>query len=672
MKKLIIIGLVIVLMGLLSLPFLLNYQKKEKQKELVRRSTGAFPTITLSSNIDSGAAVDAILALREHGDADSLSVSQKNIISEIDQKTQTLLSQEKVSSDESSEATNDTIVLVKDSVGNYLEPQITQKLADLNNKSKLQKLNPFDLEQASAAYEANFAFDKTVSADIQAMFTKAYGEILAVYGPRAYSYILTDTTLRNKYAKIFVQNKANPICGTLNICFSVVDNAIFLNPNYIIDYALVAHELTHAFHAPFILNDPLWEEGFTETVMRIIADEGQKNYYGQVMEINNLPHINYYYHHFRYDNKEPIYSDIPYFVGSALAKKIYLEDSKFFLKFNDAFYKKMAGPTFNNNHLLWKESDSINLVSSVIPTIEGLPSWEWFVNYFVYRSEKEPDPSINILIGMPGPTNYNITRLTGYDYFGSINLYTGWANEANKINSLKVEFYDYDNKLIGQFSPTIVQNKSVYIYGTDIFTNKDEAINYEGVLKIVATINGDPLNKREFYAFMTYFTQKGFCKGGTYQTNGRYAFVIGKASAAKLSRLNSTGAVVKSWDGQVKNGLICFPYNTDPDYLNPGKFKVDVTVPVSADATSSNTSTSKIVTHYYNQPFTDLLVPVVRTKAEATCNNCQGYRLLTKVENSHFFSREWTNIKATFSGTLARIYSALGPTGWGEKSFLQK
>jgi hypothetical protein len=661
MKRWGLFGLILVTVIAISGGGFWYWQKSEPKKQ--GETVGAIASvITLPKEIKAVDAVDAILAYREAEGLENLSDKDRKIIeaiqaaevkmsdgSELIEKTEsttTLLDEVEYS------RFSDRVIFTKDSEGNYLEPMIAKKIYELDQAEKRKTAM---LEGASAGFEDNFVFSGKSTTAIKNIIYKAYGQIYSIMGERSYAYFATTSPLRSKYSKIQVVilplYEVQKICH-VDACYIPSTNAIYFPTDVEKRYAMIVHELTHAFQGLFAFDETIWCEGFATAVETIITETPDSRNLVASIEQTNLPTIDWTA--YRFGSVE--YPNYPYYYGQNYMMKFWVEDNEFFKNFSQKYYTQRVA-TLSDATKKWAEPEYIKIVIGVLPTIEGLAANDWFVSNFIFM----PISPIfqDVRLDNPG------SLLSNSALDVKVKVITG----TPAIKYLTFNLYDHNNKQLGSYVKSNPPESFKVEWGNIVVgkTNWTNLVNYTGLVKLVIMIDANPAKSRIYY-FKKYATSGSNYVGECHL--GWSAAMIGGGDSAVLKKLDSNGNLIKSWTGKIKNGLACFSLTNDPVIQKMGVYRLVVTKNAIKAKGGKIVQPQKQFAHQFNLIANKNYHMVIRTEPDQACANCKtvaSHSYISK-ENILLGRKLQVGAKPAWTGAT-KVFSATEPTGWGVFNF---
>lgn len=205
-----------------------------------------------------------------------------------------------------------------------------------------------------------------------------------------------------------------------------------------INYKTLTHELIHEFHGSSIIRISTFEEGMTRAteiqVSRKLSlktrdfsgtgvyyDFYNKPYIGAINgSIGNL---------FIFPDKTGISR---YELAAYAWTKLFTEDEDFFKKFNQLYYQELKK---GRGSLQGNEQELVDLISQVKPSVENIPTHQWYKNQQVFNTKPQTGPFM-VISGFLDGNNISLVNR---------NIY-GTEEELGTDVEVHLEYFDASNR----------------------------------------------------------------------------------------------------------------------------------------------------------------------------------------------------------------------------------
>jgi len=249
-------------------------------------------------------------------------------------------------------------------------------------------------------------------------------------------------------------------------------------------------------------------------------------------------------------------------LGSYFWSKLYLEDSTFFMRFNEAYYSILRrDPTIRSD-----QTRLLNLAASLKPTVEGLPFWDWLelqdlhvLSSEIYQSRVGEGLYIrNGFRLSPGVFAYEITAGPRGSSAWIPGTYFFRNTLANR--EVQISVYDADGSLLVQ--KTAMSNVLGMAPLDEYGLPYSLPTGYTGRVKVIAQMTSASGSVAETHAYLTAINGKPAFEANGYSSkpNG------GSAVFGVLTTINQGEITLKKagtdgpvYTAQVINGAFNFP-----------------------------------------------------------------------------------------------------------------
>lgn len=316
-----------------------------------------------------------------------------------------------------------TLVTVRQS-GRIVTPRVTRAFGDGQLTFTFENFNGAQISSAngSAIVVEDFLKD---------FINAVYPRLVALYGKPAFS-----GEVKIRSMGFFNTGTATDVQRLAFGAFSPSENRIYLPLYQSVDS--IAHafllNLVHAFHGPLAFQYDAWEQGFARAAATIVARDPALGFTDPTA--NSLYTLLPYYDLLN----QPALGNNTFFPPSqanllidgeiTLAKmlqarmgmsgaawlKCYIEDKDFFKKFNAAYY---AAADTQGAGLAGNVPALRSLAAGVLPSVEGLPFGEWFLQQYILDTSVTTGPKLYafVLPSQPSAANNEQSALIGLVYY---------------------------------------------------------------------------------------------------------------------------------------------------------------------------------------------------------------------------------------------------------------